>query len=417
MSVQSKIIGNVCLRCITLGSKFLLILILAKYLEPSDIGLYGLFVVTVAYSTYPLGFEFYTFSSRQIVKVPRGGRWQILKNQLALHALLYVTMLPILGAIFYYNLLPLEFFYLFFILVVLEHLNQEGMRILIAMQHQLITSLALFIRQGVWGIATALIMYIDPDYRKLDFVLLAWCWGSAIALALTGYQIWQISIVPNSTNSKFDWNWIKNGMKIAFPLFLASLSTNFISTVDRYWYESLNGLDALGAYVLYVSIATSLVTFMDAGIFSFVYPRLLQDLANDNYVGFDKNIKLMMLQVLAVSAIALLLAKLFSEPFFSLMEKPVYLENINAFYLLLLAAIVQCFSYVPHFALYALEKDRHIVIANVASIPLFFIFVKIIDNYSSILAIPIGLCFISFASFAYKYFCFSTYNDMSKVRV
>ena len=47
-------LANIGLRGITLASKFALLLVLAKYLEPSDVGLYGLIAVTVAYGMYPL---------------------------------------------------------------------------------------------------------------------------------------------------------------------------------------------------------------------------------------------------------------------------------------------------------------------------------------------------------------------------
>ena len=93
-------LANIGLRGITLASKFALLLVLAKYLEPSDVGLYGLIVVTVAYSMYPLGFEFYTYSTREVIKAENAIKGRYLKSQMTLHALLYVLVLPIFILIF-----------------------------------------------------------------------------------------------------------------------------------------------------------------------------------------------------------------------------------------------------------------------------------------------------------------------------
>ena len=95
-------LANVGLRGITLVSKFALLLVLAKYLEPSDVGLYGLIAVTVAYGMYPLGFEFYTYSTREVIKAESAKKGQYLKSQMMLHVLLYVLVLPIFTLIFYY---------------------------------------------------------------------------------------------------------------------------------------------------------------------------------------------------------------------------------------------------------------------------------------------------------------------------
>jgi hypothetical protein len=49
---------NISLRGMTLVSKFLLIFFLAGFLEPKELGLYGLLAATIGYSMYLLGFEF-----------------------------------------------------------------------------------------------------------------------------------------------------------------------------------------------------------------------------------------------------------------------------------------------------------------------------------------------------------------------
>lgn len=403
MNDKSKIIINIGLRGLTLGTRMLMVIFLARYLGPADLGLYGLFIVTIAFSMYPLGFEFYTFSSRAIVKVKKYEMRQILKNQLCFHGAVYVIALPLLCIIFYYGILPQEYAVLFFMLVVLEHLNQEVMRLLVALQNQLAASFALFIRQGFWGIVVISIMYFVPKCRNLESILIAWCTGGALSLIFSACKIW------NETNSQLkivksvDWRWIGKGLKIALPLFFASLSANLISTVDRYWYEYLNGLDALGAYVLYGSVATSILAFMDAGIFSIIYPKLLLNYVEKNFTGFKGNVKIMLHQTAAVATVFIIFCTVFGRWFYSLFDNKIYLADIHIFYIIIVSTFVQCLGYVAHYALYAIEKDRHIVIANIGSIILFVIITLNLVKYSPKNAIPISIFFASIASLIYKW--------------
>src|SRR5699024_3883041 len=107
----------------------------------------------------------------------------------------------------------------FFILVALEHLNQESMRLLVAMQHQLVASCALFMRQGLWAVVIAVVFFFYPEYRNLENVFLAWITGGTCALVLSGMKTWQLINIVKQKTSAINIQWIKGGLLIAFPLF------------------------------------------------------------------------------------------------------------------------------------------------------------------------------------------------------
>lgn len=62
---------NVVLRGITMASKFLLIFFLARFLEPTELAIYGLITATTGYALYLLGFDFYAFTAREMLKHER----------------------------------------------------------------------------------------------------------------------------------------------------------------------------------------------------------------------------------------------------------------------------------------------------------------------------------------------------------
>lgn len=58
---------SIGIRGFTLISKFVFIILLAKLLQSSDLGVYGLISAAVGYAIFAIGFEFYTYSTREII--------------------------------------------------------------------------------------------------------------------------------------------------------------------------------------------------------------------------------------------------------------------------------------------------------------------------------------------------------------
>jgi hypothetical protein len=65
---NKEVVINIALRLSVLVSKFFFIFLAAKYLSLSDMGEYGIFIASVTYSIYLIGFDFYTFSNRAFIQ-------------------------------------------------------------------------------------------------------------------------------------------------------------------------------------------------------------------------------------------------------------------------------------------------------------------------------------------------------------
>ncbi|HDL8116157.1 TPA: oligosaccharide flippase family protein, partial [Yersinia enterocolitica] len=79
MSIKILSIG---LRLFTLFIKFVFILFLAKYFTPEDVGRFGYVTAAIGYLIYFVGFEFYTYSCRELIKEKREAIFSIIANQL-----------------------------------------------------------------------------------------------------------------------------------------------------------------------------------------------------------------------------------------------------------------------------------------------------------------------------------------------
>jgi O-antigen/teichoic acid export membrane protein len=362
---------NVGLRGITLLSKFILLFFLAKYLEPDQVGLYGLFTATISYAFYFLGFEFYTFSNREIVKEQLRNWAPILKSQASFTALMYLLLTPFLVLIFAFKLLPIEIAGYFFILLVLEHLSQEFNRIFVAMTKPVLASLILFVRSGLWVYFLVTTMYFTTDIHDLKYVFQFWIAGALLACTASTYYIYKLNLP--GWNLPIDKTWIRRGVIKAAPFFLASAAIRGIFTIDRYWFEALTDLKTVGAYVLFMSLSNALISFLDSGVFVFAYPQLIKAHENKSMAEFHTKMKKLVQQVSGLLVISSLLIYFGTQPLLQVLGKPHYVEFQWMLPLLLLATSIFCLGLIPQYGLYAQEKDRHIIISNMIS---FFVFIS-----------------------------------------
>jgi len=381
---------NIALRGITLASKFLLIFFLAKFLEPKELGLYGLMTVTISYALYLLGFDFYTFTTREILKRERHEWGGLLKDQGTLSIALYSIVLPLLSVIFIKGLLPWSVAGWFFVLLVLEHLTQEISRLLITISEQLLASLMLFLRSGIWAVIVTALMLFREDTRDLNMVLGAWTLGSLFALVLGVYRLKQLNI--SGWRKKIDWQWIGKGLKIAIPLLIATLALRGLFTVDRYWFADLASLQTLGAYVLFMGISSALVSFLDAGVFAFIYPGLISAYHNKDSAAFKLKLRGLLLQTLIFAGVFAIVALLIIDPLVTWLDKPLYLEHKDLFPWTLLITLLYSIGMIPHYALYAQGLDRPIIQSHIASFLIFFPVTWLLSRYWPLQAVPAGLC-------------------------
>ena len=389
ISTRTRLL-NVALQGITLGSRFFLIFFLARFLEPAELGLYGLLTATIGYSLYLLGFDFYTFTTREVLKRERQEWGGLLKDQGALSLVLYAVFIPLLCLVFINGLLPWSLAGWFFALLVLEHLNQELGRLLIAISEQLLASVMLFLRQGTWAIAVTALMAVEPTTRSLHYVFGAWTVAGVVAVIVGAYRLTQLGI--GGWHKKVNWNWIASGLKVSIPFLVATLALRGVFTLDRYWLQSLVGLEIVGAYVLFMGISGTLMTFLDAGVFAFSYPGLISAHHKKQPALFRKNLRLLLIHTVMLSVAFSVASLLLLSHLLVWLANPLYSSQQSLYPWVLMTMVLYALSMVPHYALYAQGIDRPIIHSHIASLFVFVMATWLFSQRWPLLAVPLGLC-------------------------
>lgn len=409
---MNKII-NIGLRGSTLLGKFLLIFFLARVLEPDAVGLYGLMAVTIAYGLYLVGFDFYTFSTRDLMKRERSGWGQLLKSQVSFFFVMYWVVIPSSLLLFVFELLPWSLFFWFVILLVLEHLSQELNRLLVVMSKQLAASLILFFRSGAWCVVVIAWMWYIPSSRSLETVFKFWVIGNVLAILLGVYYCFRLG--ASGWSKPIDWQWVKQGLKIAVPLLIGTLALRGIYTIDRYWFESLTSRDILGAYVLFMGMCNALQSFLDAGVFMYAYPDLIKKYNNNDQLGFRKEMRKLLTLTVFICLVFVVCSAVVLPYILQWLDRDIYKENVVIFWWLLLSMVIFVLGMIPHYGLYAKNIDTPIIKSHVYGLVVFFPVVWLISQYDSYLAIPASLCFVFLLMFFYKsYFYIKNRNVFIK---
>lgn len=377
------------LRGSALISRYLLFFCLALYLRPEDVGLYGLIAATVGYASLAVGLDFYLYANREFKQADDAHKRPILRRSLRVYAGTYLLVLPLLTMLFAGGLLPWHLAGLFYAVLVLEHMGQEAYRILVMMEKTLLAGWVLFLRLGAWAMIFSIAMALNEEFRNLEMLLVSWCIGAFLSVFFAIGPI--IKNSRSSQETPLENDWLVSGLKVAIPFLIGTLCLRGVVTIDRYLVEIFNSREVLGVYVFFAGMAAALPAFLEAGVFSFLSPKLI----GASRVGdgnLFKNIFIKILKdTLTVSVPFILLGVLSASLIVLFLPNQIYADNVVIFYLCLSAQIPLSLSMVYHFALYARRHDRSIIQSHVVSFAVFIAAALLMSNVWPLGAVPIAL--------------------------
>lgn len=363
-------IVNVSLRGLTLASKFILLVYLARVLPPEQLGVYGLFTVTIIYALYLLGLDFYTYAQREMLSLPRAEWGGLIRNQFMFYAVVYLVVLPLLLLVFVVGWLPWQMIGWFYILLTLEHLSQELGRLLVACGKILLVNVALFFRGGAWIFAVVAIFNANSELHCLTVIWAGWSVGVLISIVIAIIGV-RTSIGPMPENALTDWRWVRRGLKVAAQFLLGTLALRGLFTFDRYFLDLYVGKSAVGVYSFFMSIANALLAFADAGVISRLYPRIVAAYRTGRYVEYKMQLKKLTFGIIVLLVSFSICLFIAIDPVLLYIGRQVYIEQTLTLWVLLAAMGTFCLGMIPHYVLYARHCDRSIAVASILSLVVF----------------------------------------------
>jgi len=140
-----------------------------------------------------------------------------------------------------------------------------------------------------------------------------------------------------------------------------------------------------------VGICNALLSFVDEGLFTFLYPPLIAANASNDACEFRRRFRQLALQAFLLPVMFSLLAWFAMGPLLQWLERPLYSEHQYLFVWLLLANALFILSMVPHFGLYARGRDGPIIASHLMGLAVFVGATAFYSRYWPSLAVPYGL--------------------------
>lgn len=352
------------LRALTLGSRFLLSLLLARMLSPFEMGQYGLITATLAFALLAVGLEFYSYTLRELVSSTPERRVRIIADQMVLGVVaLLVVGIGIAGGIAA-GIFPARLAPWFILILITEHISLEATRVLIITWRPVRAYIGVFLRGGIWVYAIALLMLAEPSTRTLETVLLWWALGGVLAIAFSAFSL---SELPwrKLRGYQPDFEHICEGLRTARPFMVTAAGALIISYADRFVIDAFVGRDALGIYTFYSTILIGLLSLGGSVSHQFL-PKVIAGHA----VGLDAYRAALLSffwSMLALVCTTMILSVFAMGPMLALLGLSTYSESVGLFYAMLPGVLLRMLADVPSYALYAARSDRYLLICNLGS--------------------------------------------------
>jgi O-antigen/teichoic acid export membrane protein len=362
-------VSNVALRGLTLASKFILLIALARYFQPSDLGIYGLMVSSVAITVFILSLEYKYFSIRALIGRAPQFQATIIRDQGALYAVVAAIVLPLLAVAFWSGLwipFPSTMVLWFFALVAVELVAQEAGNVLIALSRPLAANIILFLRSGAWIYPIIVLAVGDPGSRTVTNILLAWITGAIAAVVVAAWCVrglgWRTAL-----DQPVDWAGVRAGVRTAAPFMVIGGASLGLLFFDRFVLDAYHGLELVGVYTFFAGIATALHTLVNTGVSLIRMPRLVDARLHRDQARFLLELRNMW-RLTAIVACALAVLMAFAiVPVLQLVGRSTYRENLDVFLLLLGAALARSLADPPLYALYARHRDVALLAVNASA--------------------------------------------------
>jgi O-antigen/teichoic acid export membrane protein len=355
-------ISILLLRGLTLASRFLLSVLLARMLTAEALGEYGLITATLAFALLALGLEFYSYMHREIVPASPRQRAQMIASQLVLAAIAFlavalVSILAVLAGLFSARLASW-----FLLILATEHLSLEATRILIITSRPVRAYVGVFLRGGLWVYAIAALMSAIPVSRSLETVLTWWALGGAASVL---FAVFSLRDLPWREIGSPDWGWIGGGLRVARPFMLTAAGALIISYVDRFLIDHSIGRTALGIYTFYSTMAIGMLS-LGASVSHQFLPKVIAAWS----AGADAyrvEVRTFFWSLAGVAAAVVVLAASLITPLLALMQLTQYAASVGVFFLMLPGVFLRILADVPSYALYAAKADTSLLVCNLGS--------------------------------------------------
>jgi O-antigen/teichoic acid export membrane protein len=359
------------LRLLTLCSRFLLSTEIARLLDPTDVGKWALYSVTIAFSATFLALDFSTYFGRELQRYTPDEVCNRFYDYSVFLGILAILLLPASALLFKFGYLDAGHIALFYLVLIGEHVAMEGFRLLTAMGRIGVANLVLFLKQGAWVVVVVSFMFARPDLASVKLLLGCWFVGCILAFVIAGISL---SDLPwrSFSRRKIDWSWIISGAKVGLLLFLGGLASRAMPVIDRHFVDHYLGSAAVAVYAFYYGVTSSMGALIESGVSLKYYRKLLGAAGDNDMIHLRSCATKALLEITGVASFFVVAYHLVINRLLEYIGRSVYAEFSWLGWVLIGACLIRCYGVIFQYSLVGFCADRANMIISTVGL-LFFI--------------------------------------------
>lgn len=344
--------------------RLLFVMALAKMAGPEILGYFGLLTAIELVAIYASGFELHSFSTRRYSRHPSPSQLRIC---FGIHIWVFrfsalLAALVATGAAWAFDVHLDATGYVFLGLAAASGtVAQEIGRYLIVLGKPIRAMAMSTLRSAGWMPFAA--PFIGPEHDSIRNVLLTWAAASVISAAW-GLHAVRIAL---SGNLRMRPRYVAHAMVRSLGYYAVATATVVQANVERFVLQVLLGPTAVGIYSLFLTLANTLTSLIQAGVLNIYLPRILAtfgNLSEGRHAVLREAIKKALIVCFVMSGLILVL----SVPIVNLTAHGDYLRFWWILPMLLAGQTILLWSQPVHLALFGAHHDRLLLTITFASL-------------------------------------------------
>jgi O-antigen/teichoic acid export membrane protein len=246
-STQRASVVIAALRFVTFGAKLALTLYMGRYLSLSEMGTYGLIFGAVMVLTIVLGCRLDYVMSRDLVRVGEKMAAFKMRDQAVFYGANYLFAAVCIVCLIVTNATATSPRILAYVLAltITNSCVDFAYSNLNSMEKPLLANALFFIAGGAWCIAAIFLGIVEPHFRTVDTILIAWFVGN---VAFCGATCWALRRLPwrEAFQEPVNWAWVRGSIRKSFLFWIGMLGLSVGGYTDRFVLMHFLGLDEVG---------------------------------------------------------------------------------------------------------------------------------------------------------------------------
>ncbi len=343
------------IRGISLVSKFVLTLFIARFMGFEVLGFYGLIVSAtfIVPAVTSLGIM-YMKSRNAVTQTP---------EEIVEMLYYYGRFIMLIYVALAFIVVPFGYFIghfllttIIFLVVLFEHINNDFYGLLLNLSRPFVANILHFIRTSVWIFPFMILAFMYPSLQTIEMLLVSWVLGGGVTLF--GF-FWRKRHWPWGKLKALSplRGWIKEEFKQSKIVYMDSLASTIKVYLNNFIIAFFLGLELTGVYVFFMQIIGAMSNLIQTGVIQVARPAMVRAYKMQDNLYHFIHIKCLKQTIFLAMIMSVLAAILIYPITLYLVDQPAIAEWFPVFWFLLIAYIIFMCRHANDLLFYSQHRD------------------------------------------------------------